>query len=116
MRVSSRGVATEVETMTEPEFVLLEQPPVPVEAAHTKASLLKRSGRRGVRRDVLVDLGSHRPRRWVRVLVVVAVVGGAAAAAVVVMRRRRARAPMTDEPAAPPEVLYEAIVIEGASS
>ena len=74
----------------EPEFVLLDDEPTSPSVGGAEVALLKRSGRRGMRRHVLVDVKARRPHRRRLLLVAVALLG-AGAVAVVVVRKRRAR-------------------------
>ena len=76
--------------MTEPEYVLLDEPlPAPGEP---RARPLRRAGRRGVHKSVLIRVDGSPHRR--RLLVVVLVLAAAGAAAALVIRRRRSQ----DEP------------------
>ena len=73
--------------MTEPEFVLIDEPlPAP---GDPQVRPLRRAGRHGVRKSVLIRIDGYPQRRRLLVLaLLVAVVG---AAAVVVIRRRRSQ-------------------------
>jgi hypothetical protein len=73
--------------VTEPEFVLLDEP-VPAPGA-SRLRPLRRAGRHGVRKSVLIRIEGYPRRRRFLVLALVAV--GVGAAAVVVIRRLRSR-------------------------
>ena len=74
--------------MTEPEFVLLDEPlPAPGDP-HVRP--LRRAGRRGIRKSVLIRVDGYPHRRRFLVLALVVAVAGTAAA-VVVIRRRKAQ-------------------------
>ena len=75
--------------MTEPEFVLLDEPvPAPGDPQVRPLRPLRLAGRHGVRKSVFIRIDGYPHRRRLLVLALLVAVVGAATAVVVIRRRK----------------------------